>query len=126
MFGYVLADIPGVIEGAHEGKGLGTKFLRHIARTGTLVHCISVENEDMAAAYTIIRTELGLHAADLLDKKELVVLTKTDMVDEETLVAKRKELKKVVKDFRELTLLDDAQVKEFGDFLVKSLSSEKV
>lgn len=125
MFGYVLADIPGVIEGASEGKGLGTKFLRHIARTGTLVHCISVDNEDLAAAYKIIRTELGAHSPELLDKKEIVVLTKTDMVTEEELGAKRKELKKVVKNFRELTLLDDAQIKEFGDFLVHEFKTQK-
>jgi GTP-binding protein len=124
MFGYVLADIPGVIEGASEGKGLGTKFLRHIARTGTLIHCISVENEDVREAYRIIRTELGAHSPELLEKKEIVVLTKTDMVRDDEVKSKKKEISMVAPDAQTLTLLDDAQIKEFGDFMVKELSAK--
>lgn len=121
MYGYVLADIPGVIEGASEGKGLGHKFLRHIARTRTLVHCVSVENEDVCAAYRTIRTELGLYDKELLSKKEIVVLTKTDMAESEEVARKKRELCTIVPQCLELTILDDAQVKDFGDFLVKEL-----
>jgi GTP-binding protein len=121
MFGYVLADIPGVIEGAHEGKGLGIKFLRHIARTKMLVHCISVENEDVAAAYKTIRAELAAYDPALAERKEVVVLTKTDMCTDEEVRTKKKELSTVAPHVQTLTLLDDAQVKDFGDFLVKEL-----
>ncbi len=82
MYGYILADIPGLIEGASEGKGLGHKFLRHIKRTKVLLHCLSLENEDLVKAYKVIRNELKEYSEELAEKKEVVILTKTDMVDE--------------------------------------------
>jgi GTP-binding protein len=84
FYGYILADIPGLIEGASHGKGLGHKFLRHIARTKMLIHCISLEEEDVAKAYTTIRAELDAFDTSLNEKHELVVLTKSDLVDETT------------------------------------------
>ncbi len=81
--GFVLADIPGLIEGASEGKGLGHKFLRHIERTRILVHTISLEEEDIGKAYNIIRKELVAHGEGLVLKPEYVVLTKADLVSEE-------------------------------------------
>lgn len=85
FFDYVIADIPGIIEGAHEGKGLGNKFLRHIARTRVLVHLVSLEDESHTTgsalvAYRTIRSEMELHNTALATKKEIVLLTKTDMV----------------------------------------------
>lgn len=122
-YGYVLADIPGLIEGASEGKGLGHKFLRHITRTRELVHLVSAENEDVAQAYRIIREELGKFDADLLKRDEIVVLSKVDTVTDEERMKKAKELAKASKkDVLELSLFDDAKVKEFGDYLVKALS----
>lgn len=122
-YGYVLADIPGLIEGASEGKGLGHKFLRHITRTRELVHLVSAENEDVADAYKVIRDELGKFDQELLRRDEIVVLSKVDTVTDEERMKKAKELASASKkDVLELSLFDDAKVKEFGDYLVKALS----
>lgn len=80
FYGYILADIPGLIEGASEGKGLGHKFLRHIKRTKMVFHCISAENEDVKAVYKTIRAELEKYDESLGKKQEVIILTKTDMV----------------------------------------------
>ena len=119
--GYILADIPGLIEGASEGKGLGHKFLRHVKRTKMLIHLISLENEDVVQVYKTIRTELEKFGEGLVDKPEIIVLTKTDLVDVERIAEAKKSLKRIGKDAFELTVLDDAQVKKFGDQLAKSL-----
>lgn len=122
-YGYILADIPGLIEGASEGKGLGHKFLRHITRTRLLVHLVSAENENVAKEYTTIREELGKFDKELLVRKEIVVLSKADTVDEEAKKQKLTELAKVSgKEVIELSLFDDATVKAFGDHLVQTLS----
>jgi GTP-binding protein len=124
-FGYVLADVPGLIEGASEGKGLGHKFLRHIKRTAMLVHLVSAENDDVALAYTTIKEELGKYDSDLLTKKEIVVLSKIDTVDEDTLAKKQKALKKACgKDVVLLSLFQDETVKAFGDALVRELKTK--
>lgn len=81
-YGLILADIPGLIEGASGGRGLGTKFLRHIERTRVLFHLVSAESSDPLADYQTIRTELKAHNAALLDKKEYIFITKSDLVDE--------------------------------------------
>ncbi len=91
----ILADIPGLIEGASGGKGLGIKFLRHIERTKTLFHLISAESENPAKDYKTIRNELKNYSAPLLKKKEYVFLTKTDMVDEKEMKKKIASLKKM-------------------------------
>lgn len=80
----ILADIPGIIEGASAGKGLGIKFLRHIERTRTLLHLISCESDDPVRDWRIIRAELGAYNPALLKKKEQVLLTKSDLVDTAT------------------------------------------
>lgn len=82
----ILADIPGLIEGASEGKGLGHKFLRHIKRTKILAHCVSAENQDPVAAYQEIRAELERYDPELSEKKEIVLLTKTDLIEKEELL----------------------------------------
>lgn len=90
----IIADIPGLIEGASRGKGLGIKFLRHVERTKTLFHLISVESENPVRDYTLVRDELKQHDPKLLDKKEYVFLSKTDMTDLGTVTEKIKALKK--------------------------------
>lgn len=77
-YGYILADIPGLIEGASEGKGLGHKFLKHIERTGILVHMIDATEKDYTKAYKTIREELGKYNKEMLKKKEIVVISKLD------------------------------------------------
>lgn len=122
-YNYVLADIPGLIEGASEGKGLGHKFLRHITRTKALVHLIASDNDDVALVYTTIRKELGSYDKTLLDRDEVVVLSKVDLVDAKELAKKVKELEKVSKKkVITLSLYDDKSVKEFGDMLIKQLA----
>ena len=79
----LIADIPGLIEGASEGKGLGDQFLRHVERTKVLLHLIDVYNDDAGKAYSDIRKELEKYSADLAARPELVVLTKVEGVDED-------------------------------------------
>ena len=81
FYGYIIADIPGLIEGASEGKGLGHKFLRHVSRTKMIVHCISSEHDKPKEAYKVIRDELKKHDPELLNKQEVIVITKTDLID---------------------------------------------
>ncbi|PIP32445.1 GTPase ObgE [Candidatus Gottesmanbacteria bacterium CG23_combo_of_CG06-09_8_20_14_all_37_19] len=88
MDGLILADIPGLIEGASNGKGLGFKFLRHISRTKMLLHCISSDSQDPYKDYLVIRKELELFDENLLNKKEIVLFTKTDLVKEKELTKK--------------------------------------
>lgn len=87
-YGLILADVPGLIEGASRGKGLGFKFLRHIERTRVLFHLISAENDDVIEAYEIVRREVAAFSDGLAAREEYVILTKVDMVKEEELARK--------------------------------------
>ena len=87
-----IADIPGLIEGAHKGTGLGTKFLKHIERCKSLLHLIDITNEDLKKSYSQVRKELKNYSKDMLKKDELVVLNKTDLLED-------KEVKKIKNDF---------------------------
>jgi GTP-binding protein len=78
-----IADIPGLIEGAHEGIGLGVQFLKHIERCKTLLHLIDITNNDLEKAYHQVKNELKNYSPDLLKKKELIVLNKIDLIDDE-------------------------------------------
>ncbi len=138
FYGYIIADIPGVIEGASEGKGLGVKFLRHIKRTKMLAHLVSFENENMLKTYKEIRKELEVYdkknnlGDDGLSKKEeIIVLTKVDVTDDiypNDTVGRKKFIAKKIKEFEKITkkvfvisLYDDKSVKTFRDSLVKIL-----
>ncbi len=90
----IIADIPGLIEGASEGKGLGVKFLKHIERTRTIFHLVSAESEDVVRDYTIVRKELEAYNPELAEKDEHVFLTKTDAVTPEEVEDRLKALKK--------------------------------
>ncbi|MEQ8734290.1 MAG: GTPase ObgE [Rhodospirillaceae bacterium] len=89
----VLADIPGLIEGAHEGSGLGTRFLGHIERCRALLHLIDGTEADVVASYRTVRTELAAYGAGLDDKTELVALNKCDSLSEEQIAEKKADLK---------------------------------
>lgn len=89
----ILADVPGIIEGAATGKGLGVKFLRHVERTNTLFHLLSAESADPVADYKIIRKELGDYNSKLLEKKEYLFVSKSDTVSEEKLKEIEEKLK---------------------------------
>ncbi|MCP4781879.1 MAG: GTPase ObgE [Hyphomicrobium sp.] len=94
---FVLADIPGLIEGASEGAGLGTRFLGHVERTKVLLHLVDATEEDVGSAYRTVRQELKAYGAELKEKKEIVALSKCDAVDEETLAQRLEALKKAAK-----------------------------
>jgi GTPase len=94
---FVIADIPGLIEGAHEGVGLGDRFLGHVERNRVLLHLVSAQEEDVAKAYKTVRKELKAYGAELGDKPEIVALSQIDTVDEETRAAKLAALKKAAK-----------------------------
>lgn len=121
MYGYIVADIPGLIEGAAEGKGLGHKFLRHIKRTKILFHCLSLENEDMVETYNVVRNELEKFDPVLAEKEEVLILTKTDTVDAKVLKAKTAEMKKKNKNIMTVSVYDDESIKKLQDGLIKIL-----
>lgn len=92
----LVADIPGLIEGASKGKGLGHKFLRHVERTAVLIHLIDAYSSDIARDYQIIRTELANYSADLASRPEIVALSKTEGLDDELINLQLTELGKVI------------------------------
>ena len=91
---FVMADIPGIIEGAAEGKGLGHRFLRHIERNSTLLFLIPADSADISKEYDILLNELKKHNPELLDKDRLLAISKSDMLDEELMEEIEKELPK--------------------------------
>ncbi|MEM7289586.1 MAG: GTPase ObgE [Pseudomonadota bacterium] len=86
---FVIADIPGLIEGAHEGVGIGDRFLGHVERTRVLLHLVSANEEDVASAYRIVRGEMAAYGADLIEKNQIVALSQVDAHTIETRVEKR-------------------------------------
>jgi GTP-binding protein len=105
---FLVADIPGLIEGASEGKGLGDEFLRHVERTAVIFHLVDAGNEDPAGVYKTIQKELADYAVDLSDRPQIVVLTKIETVDEKTVEAAKKKLKKVIGDRQLFTISSQA------------------
>jgi GTP-binding protein len=93
---FVMADIPGIIEGAAEGKGLGTRFLRHIERNSTLLFMVPAISEDVKKEYDILLNELKKYNPELMDKDRILAITKCDLVDEDTLKEIKKHLPKKV------------------------------
>jgi GTP-binding protein len=91
-YSFVLADIPGLIEGAHEGVGLGTKFLAHVERTNVLLHLIDITSDDTVRDYHVVRTELAEYGHGLAEKPEVVALNKIDALPADEIEAKKKEL----------------------------------
>ncbi len=121
LYGYILADIPGIIEGASDGKGLGHKFLRHISRTRLLVYTISLEEEDYLNAFNALKTELSSYDESMLEKPYIIVFTKEDLVDDED-VKKARELFSG-EDVFVTSIIDDVSIKSLSDGLTKILSS---
>ncbi len=125
FYGYILADIPGLIEGASSGKGLGSKFLKHVERTGMLIHLVSADQDNVVSNYKQIRTEINLFNSELSDKKEVIVLSKTDLVDESIVKSLVKELKTVSdSDVMTVSINNPDFLKEFSDKLSIILSKQ--
>lgn len=116
--GHIIADIPGLIEGASEGKGLGYKFLKHIERTRILVHCLSAESADPVSDYHTIRRELENYSSVLVGKPEIVIITKSDLLDEASLAKLSKKTKAVLT----TSIADDQSLKSLNDLISQSLS----
>lgn len=109
-YGTIVADIPGLIEGASSGKGLGTKFLKHIERTSTIFHLVSAESEDVVKEHAAVRAELAAYSATLAQKHEYVFLTKSDMVTPDELAQKLSLLMRAGIEAVPVSILDDASL----------------
>jgi len=121
LYGAVLADIPGLIEGASGGKGLGHKFLKHIKRTGILLHCVSLESDDVVRDYDTIRAELEAYSHELSGKPEIILATKSDIVSNDELAEKIILLKTKNPEIIPVTILDDGVVKKLVERLTKKI-----
>jgi len=136
LYGFVLADIPGLIEGASQGKGLGSKFLRHISRTNTLLHCVSLESDNLPRDYRTVREELSQWGEELSEKKEVIIFTKSDSRDsreieeiQRNFVAEifgsKKHAKNKQPPILVVSVLDDMSIKALSDSLVTLLGATR-
>ena len=113
----ILADIPGLIEGASEGKGLGIKFLRHIERTKALFYFISAESAEPAKDYQVVRNELATYNKELLAKPEYVFLSKSDLLTKKELKEKLEAFKAINKEIIPISIIDDESIKQVEKIL---------
>ena len=125
FYGYILADIPGLIEGASSGKGLGIKFLKHVERTGILLHLVSADQDDPGTAYREVRKEIELFGHGLSEKDEIIFLSKTDLVSPEDGKKKAKTLaKETGREVLLVSIKDEKSLKKLSDSLTKILSKQ--
>ena len=118
-----LADIPGLIEGAHTGVGLGIKFLKHIERCKTLLHLIDITEENIENLYKQVRNELGKYSKDLLKKDELIVFNKIDLIDKNQLKEKKDKFSKKTKnEVLAISTFDKNSVAKIKSKLIKYVS----
>lgn len=115
--GKVIADIPGLIEGASVGKGLGIKFLKHIEKVKLLLHLVPADSEDVAKDYQTVRNELEKYNAELLNKEEIIILTKTDLVEPAEVKQKISQLKKFKKKIIPVSIHDWDSLQTFEKLL---------
>jgi len=112
-----IADIPGLVEGAHKGTGLGIQFLKHIERCKSLLHLIDITSEDLKKSYQQVKNELKKYSNKLTKKKELIVLNKIDLIDE-------KEVIHIIKDFKKNTKSEVIAVSTFNKSSVSKIKSK--
>ena len=118
-----IADIPGLIEGAHTGTGLGTKFLKHIERCKSLLHLIDINESDLINSYNQVRRELSEYSKDLLNKEELIVFNKIDLIEKKQIEDKLDAFrKKIKKDFLLMSTLDKKTVSKIKSKLINYVS----
>lgn len=125
-FELILADIPGLIEGASEGKGLGIKFLKHVERTRVLFHFISAESEDPTKDYDIVREELKNHNPLLLEKPEYIFLSKSDTATPEKINEIKKIFLKLNKDILPISIIDPESLNEVKKILNKIIKEKSI
>jgi len=121
---FVMADIPGIIEGAHAGKGLGLRFLRHIERNSLLLFMVPADSDDIKKEYNILLNELKLYNPELLHKERILAITKSDMLDEELIAAMKKELPKLPYVF--ISSVAQSGLMELKDLIWKKLHSDEM
>lgn len=124
FYGYIMADIPGLIEGAAEGRGLGHNFLRHVSRTKLLVHCVAADSEDLIRDYNTVRKEITEYSEELSRKPEIVFLTKTDLLSKEELDEAKTLLTSRGFTVVPVSIIDDGLLKEAGDSLSRFLQTD--
>ena len=112
-----IADIPGLVEGAHKGTGLGVQFLKHIERCKSLLHLIDITSEDLKKSYQQVKNELKKYSSKLVKKKELIVLNKIDLIDE-------KEVSHIIKDFKKNTKSEILAVSTLDKTSVSKIKSK--
>ncbi len=117
---FVVADIPGLIEGASEGKGLGIRFLKHVERNSLLLFLVAADSQDIKKEYDILLKELKQYNPELLDKKRLLAVSKSDLLDDELKDAIRKELPKNLA-FTFISSLTNLGITELKDLIWKEL-----
>ena len=118
-----LADIPGLIEGAHQGTGLGIKFLKHIERCKALLHLIDISENDLTHSYLQVRDEMGKYSSELLNKQEIIVFNKIDLIDEDEIKEKIKDFEKIIKKSAFITsTLDKKSVSDIKSKLLNYVS----
>lgn len=113
----IIADIPGIIEGASEGKGLGLKFLKHIEKVKVLLHCIPSDSRDPINDYQTVRKELIIFNKQLARKKEIILLTKSDMADEKGLEELKKELQNLGKEIIAVSIYNFDSIEKLKKYL---------
>ncbi|NMB37390.1 MAG: GTPase ObgE [Bacteroidales bacterium] len=121
---FVMADIPGIIEGAHEGRGLGLRFLRHIERNSMLLFMIPSDSKDIATEYEILLNELKQYNPELLDKERLLAVTKSDMLDDELKKEIKEHLPKQIPHIF-ISSLTGEGIPQLKDILWKTLNSDE-
>lgn len=119
---FVMADIPGIIEGAHEGKGLGLRFLRHIERNSMLLFMVPADSDDVKKQYQILVNELKMYNPELLDKKRVLAVTKCDLIDDEIKKSIKKHLPKIPTVF--ISSVVGQGIDELKDLLWNSINSD--
>lgn len=123
MDGKILMDLPGLIEGTYKGKGVGTQFLKHTKYANLLVHCISLENDDLLERYESMRDEFSRISGDLNSLDEFVIFTKADVLSEEEILEKQKELEKHFKKFSIISVYRKEDLERLKKELKERLSS---
>lgn len=121
LYGYILADIPGIIEGAHQGKGLGVKFLKHISRTKMILHLVSLESEDIKKDFLTVKNELANFKSELAERETWIVFTKKDLVNQAIIDAAIKDLDTNENRVFVISTLSGEGVKELQDELIAHL-----
>ena len=118
-----LADIPGLIEGAHEGTGLGIKFLKHIERCKTLLHLIDITENDLVNSYNQVKNELKKYSKELIKKEEIIVFNKIDLIKEDEIQEKLNKFKKEInKKVLKISTLDKKTISDIKSKLVSYVS----